>query len=240
MDNIDFSQYSNKWPSHLMVMRHGQSKFNEERELLNKGVLKEHTLDVKNLRTIDTPLSELGKKQAEKTATGLLDSDRTFDVIYTSPFRRAYQTAQIIKERYPKAKFIIEERAREKEFGVIDGMTAPEIQEKYPEEWERIVRLKKYYYRPAGGESYPDVNLRVWSFLTAIRREYEGKRVLVISHGAVMLSFRKVLEKFSEKQLLEINAQNVIKNCATISYVFSPKARPKPRLKLEAYNAVHY
>jgi len=231
---------NNRWPQHLMIVRHGQSKFNEERELINRGVIKEHTADVKNLRTMDTPLSEFGEEQARKTGEGLANAGKEFDVIYCSPFKRAYQTAQIIKKFFPKADFIVDERIREKEFGVIDGLIAKDIQEKLPLEWDRIMRLKKYYYRPAGGESYPDVNLRVWSFLTALRRDHQGEKILVISHEAVMLCFRKVLEKFSEKQLLTINEQNVIKNCATISYVFNPQAKPKPRMKLEAYNSIHY
>lgn len=240
MSNSNFSNYNDRWPAHLMIMRHGQSKFNEERELINRGILKEHTVDVKNLRTMDTPLSTLGEEQAEKTALGLKEAGKHFDVIYASPFKRALQTAQIIRKHFPKAEFIVDERIREKEFGVIDGMIAKDIQEKLPLEWERIMRLKKYYYRPAGGESYPDVNLRVWSFMTALRRDHQGEKVLIVSHEAVMLCFRKVLEKFSENQLLAINEQNVIKNCATISYVFNPKARPKPRMKLEAYNSIHY
>lgn len=240
MLDLDFTDVKNRWPEYLMVLRHGQSKFNEERELINRGIIKEHTFDVKNMRTMDTPLSDLGKKQAEKTAKGLLDSGKEFDVIYASPFKRASQTARIIHKKFPKAAFITDERIREKEFGVIDGLTGEEIKERYPDEWSRIMRMRKYYYRPAGGESYPDVNLRIWSFLMALRRDNYGQKILVVCHEAVMLSFRKVMEKFSEKQLIEINATNAIKNCASISYVFNPKARPKPRMKLEAYNAVHY
>ena len=225
-----------KWPNRLILVRHGQSIYNEQRELINRGIIKTYTNKVKNVRNADLSLSKLGKAQAVKTGKYLKEQYRNFDVIFTSPFKRASGTAKLIAQNFPKTKLIVEERIREKEFGVLDGLTPEELKQVFPYEYERRQKESKYYFRPIGGESYPDVNLRVWSFLSTIVREYSGANILVVCHSAVMLCFRKLLEKFGEKELLEIDKENELKNCAIIAYKYDPALKPKPKLVLEAYN----
>ena len=229
-----------KWPNRLVIVRHGLSIYNEERELINRGVLKTYTRNVKDIRNADVQLSMTGQKQAAKTAIGLKKEYGNFDLIFASPFRRAYHTAKIIAGRFPKARFIIEERVREKEFGIADCLTPEEIKDRFPYEFERKIKEKKYYYRPIGGESYPDVNMRVWSFLTSIIREYSGKNILVVCHSAVMLSFRKLLEKFTEAELLKINQTDDIKNCAILTYEYNPKLGPKSKMILKRRNKIYW
>ena len=192
------------------------------------------------MRDADYPLSATGIEQTRKTARFLKDNGYNFDVIFTSPFERALNTVKIIAEQFPSAKLIIEERIREKEFGIADGLTSDELKKYFPHEYARKQKEKKYYYRPPGGESYPDVNLRLWSFLNTLVREYSQTNVLVVSHSAVMLCFRKLLEKFNEVDLLRIDKEDELKNCALISYRYDPELKPKPKLKLEFYNKVAY
>ena len=150
-----------KWPNCLVLVRHGRSIYNEERELINRGILKTYTRNVKDVRNAVIPLSKKGEEQAKKTAEFLKKNYKYFDLIFTSPFKRAFKTAQIIAKKFPKSRFVIEERIREKEFGVTDGLTTDEIKQLFPYEYERKQKEKKYYYRPIGGESYPDINLRI-------------------------------------------------------------------------------
>lgn len=227
-----------KWPHYLVLVRHGQSIYNEERELVNRGVLKTYSTNVKGVRNADIPLSSRGQKQAEKTALYLKKKYQNFDLIFASPFKRAYDTARIISRQFSQTKFIIEERIREKEFGIADGLTPEELKTIFPYEYKRKQKEKKYYYRPIGGESYPDINLRLWSFLNTLVREHSQKNILVVSHSAMMLGFRKLLEKLSEKELLKIDREDDIKNCAIISYCFDPKLKPKPKLRLDLYNKI--
>ncbi|MDD3101716.1 MAG: phosphoglycerate mutase family protein [Patescibacteria group bacterium] len=229
-----------KWPNRLVIVRHGLSVYNEERELINRGVLKTYTNKVKSVRNADVHLSKIGKKQAFKTGLGLKKDYKSFDLIFASPFKRAQDTAKIIARNFSKTRFVIEERVREKEFGIADGLTAEEIKKIFPYEYERKEKEKKYYYRPIGGESYPDVNLRVWSFLTSIVREYSGKDIMVVCHSAVMLSFRKLMEKFTEAELLKIDREDDIKNCAIIAYQFNPNLKPKPKMALKVYNKIYW
>lgn len=227
-----------KWPEVLVLVRHGQSLFNQEKELINRGILQTHTQRLRHTRNADLPLSTLGKKQAEATAKWLKREYKEFDVIFASPFERAEQTARIIARKFPSARFIVEERLREKEVGVIDGLTTEEVGRLFPHEYERKKKEGKYYYRPSGGESYPDVNLRVWSFLTTLVREHATERILIVSHSVVMLAFRKLLEKLSEAALLKIDQESEIKNCGMIAYRFDPSRKPKPKLGLEFYNKI--
>jgi len=227
-----------KWPDNLVLVRHGLSIYNEERELVNRGVLKTYSSKLKGLRNTDIPLSAKGKYQARKTGSFLAQKYNHFDVIFTSPFKRALDTARLIAKSLPKTKLIIEERVREKEFGIADGLTPEEIKTIFPYEYSRKIKEKKYYYRPIGGESYPDVNLRIWSFLHTLVREYPGKNILVVSHSAVMLCFRKLLEKLTEKQVLDINQNDDVKNCAIVSYCFDPNLKPKPKMRLDIYNKI--
>ncbi|KKS75796.1 MAG: Phosphoglycerate mutase family protein [Candidatus Azambacteria bacterium GW2011_GWA2_42_9] len=227
-----------KWPDNLVLVRHGQSIYNEERELINRGVLKTYTKNIKDVRNADIPLSKKGREQAAKTAEFLKNHYKNFDIIFASPFERALETAKIIAKKFPKSRFIIEERIREKEFGIADGLTADELKTLFPYEYERKQKEKKYYYRPIGGEAFTDVNLRIWSFLNTLVREYPKTNILIVSHSAVMMSFRKLLEKFDEETLLEIDKKDMIKNCAMISYRFDSNLKPKPKLNLEFYNKI--
>src|SRR5262249_17911861 len=78
------------------------------------------------------------------------------------------------------------------------------IEQKYPEEWERQQREGRYYYRALGGESFPDVNLRVHIFLTNLRHNFAGHRILVVCHAIVIWCFRRVLERLGEAELLKL------------------------------------
>lgn len=227
-----------KWPENLALVRHGLSIYNEERELINRGVLQTYSSKIKSLRNADIPLSAKGKYQAQKTGIFLKKKFGHFDAIFASPFKRALDTAKLISKSFGGSAIIIDERIREKEFGISDGLTQEEIKTIFPYEYSRKLKEKKYYYRPIGGESYPDVNLRLWAFLNTLVREYPKKNILVVSHSAVMLCFRKLLEKMTEKQVLDVNQNDDVKNCAIISYRFDPNLKPKPKLKLDIYNKI--
>jgi broad specificity phosphatase PhoE len=186
-----------KWPSQLVIVRHGELERNVAKDVAkSKGA---HTYD-SSLRDMDTPLTEAGNRQARATGEHLA-KEYKFDAIFTSPYQRTMQTAKrILEQMKAKPPLKGEERIREIEFGILDGLTMDGMKTKYPEEFARREREGKYWYRPPGGESRPDVALRVHSFLGALTRDYHRERsVLVVCHSVVVLVFRRLLERWGEE-----------------------------------------
>lgn len=224
-----------KWPDLLIIVRHGQSERNVAKDQAKASGAA--MVWGSNVRDVDTPLTALGIQQA--VATGKFLRDRAaFDVIFSSPYMRTVQTSQHIAEQLTAGpQIVLEERVREIEFGILDGLTRQGIQDRYPEEWVRREREGKYWYRPPGGESRPDVALRVHSFLGALTRDFRRQRVLVVCHSVVVLIFRRLLERWDEAKYLEVDQEDDVLNCGITIYKYDPEVT---RLKLDCYNSVCY
>ena len=131
----------------------------------------------------------------------------------------AWATMQHAMEGWPGApRLVHDERLRERDLGLFDGMTGQGIKETYPEEAERRAAIGKFYYRPPGGESWTDVVLRVRSLLTDVRAEHTGRRVWIFSHQAVIMAFRYLLESLTEQELLRIDGETPLGNCSRTVY----------------------
>ena len=228
-----------KWMNHLVIVRHAESQRNVGKPAAQAaGQLEYHG----NVRDMDVLLTPNGQRQAEATGKYLAGKFR-FDRLFVSPYERTVQTAELMVKHFPyPLEMTLEERVREKEFGILDGLTRKGIAQKYAEEVKRRDRQGKYYYRPPGGESYPDVALRVHSFLGTLVRECRRQSVLVVCHSVVVLTFRRLLERLTEKELLAIDrdpGQDVC-NCSVTWYKFNPSAGEKGRMELRQFNGVHY
>ena len=224
-----------KWPDLLVIVRHGQSERNVAKE--QAKVTGATTVSSNGLRDVDTPLTPLGVQQAIATGKFLRDRD-SFDVIFSSPYMRALQTSQHLVEQMSVApRILLEERVREIEFGILSDLTWQGVRERYPEEWTRREREGKYWYRPPGGESRPDVALRVHSFLGALTRDFRQQKVLVVCHSVVVLIFRRLLERWDETKYLEVDHEDDVLNCSLTTYKYDPEAH---HLKLDSYNTICY
>lgn len=231
-NGVDHDQ---KWPDHLVIVRHGQS----ERNVAKDRAKEHHALEVwsDHVRDVDTPLTALGMDQAAATGRFLRDKFH-FDMIFSSPYLRTIQTArQIMAQMVPEPPIIYEERIREIEFGVLDGLTRDGIQKLYPLEFARKEREGKYWYRPPGGESRPDVALRVHSFLGTLTREYRRKSVLVVCHSVVVLIFRRLLERWDEAQYMKVDSEDDVLNCSITDYRYDAE---KHKLMLDCFNSICY
>ena len=129
----------------------------------------------------------------------------------------------------------MEERIREIEFGILDGLTPRGIKKNYPIEDARRDREGKYWYRPPGGESRPDVSLRVQSFLGTLTRDYRQKSVLIVCHSVVVLIFRRLLERWDERDYLKVDKEEDVKNCSLTAYDYD---RARNKLVLNGYNKI--
>ncbi|MDQ1658616.1 MAG: hypothetical protein QOD41_3699 [Cryptosporangiaceae bacterium] len=188
------------------------------------------------MRDADVELSETGLRQAKALGQWFagLPAERRPGVVMASPYRRARQTAEAAVDGGGLGvPILLDERLRERELGVFDGLTGLGVRERYPEESARRARLGKFYYRPPGGESWCDVALRVRSLLGALGG-YGEARVLLVTHQAVIMNFRYVLEGLTEEALLAEDAGPPLANCSLTRYVRGPSGE----FTLQAYNDV--
>ena len=230
-----------KWPDILWIVRHGESAGNVAREEAEAAGLP--LIDIE-MRDVDVPLSEMGEQQAIALGHWFrsLPEDARPTVVLASPYVRAQETARRVLETagvdHEEITFIMDERLREREFGIFDRLTRVGIQEKYPELAEARKVVGKFYFRPPGGESWCDVILRLRSVIGSITRDYRRERVLVISHQVVVNCFRYLLERMTEEEILAIDKAKEIANCSVTSYEFNPKLGHHGKLELKLYNFV--
>lgn len=213
---------SNRWPARLWIVRHGESAGNVARDRADAAGL--GRIDIA-MRDVEVPLSQAGEAQAR--ALGQWFAQRPEDerpqVVLASPYVRARRTAELIAETggvVPGTPaHCIDERLREREFGVLDRLTRAGIVELFPEEAERRTFLGKFYHRPPGGESWADVILRLRSMLDTLSLHHAGERVLIVGHQVVVLCLRYLLENLDETRILAIDAEKDVLNCGVTEYV---------------------
>jgi 2,3-bisphosphoglycerate-dependent phosphoglycerate mutase len=225
---------SDLWPATLWLVRHGESAGNIAREAaMAAGHL---TVDV-DIRDVDVPLSPRGELQAAALGRWFATMPRGQrpSVILTSPYARAERTASLLNLPVP---IVTDERLREKEFGILDGLTWDGVAARHPEQAALRERLGKFYFRSPGGESWSDVILRLRTIMDTITREYGGERLLVVSHQVVVLCFRYILERLSETEILDIDRDVEVANCSVTTYAFDPSHGVRGGLALREFNFV--
>jgi broad specificity phosphatase PhoE len=232
---------SERWPDTLWIARHGESAGNVARDAAHRAKAARIALEG---RDVDVPLSRLGEEQSRSLGrwfAGMPEDERP-EVVLCSPYRRARQTAALVHEAggLPVAPqdFVVDERLREKEFGVLDGLTTLGIRDVHPDQAEFRRILGKFYHRPPGGESWCDVILRLRSALDTISLHHCGQRVLIVGHQVVVLCMRYLLENMTEEKILAIDREADVPNCGITEYRFDPGLGTRGALKLHRYNFV--
>jgi len=211
------------WPDRLLLVRHGESAGNVARDLAEAAG--HERIDIDD-RDMDVGLSPNGERQADALGSWLGDrSDEAPTVVLASPYVRARQTAERAVARSGlDLEVVLDERLREREFGVLDRLTHKGIEAQFPEESAARSRLGKFYHRPPGGESWCDVGLRVRSALDSMSREHAGERVLLVAHQVVIFMFRYVIEHLDENQILDISRREELVNCSVTTFARSTDA----------------
>jgi 2,3-bisphosphoglycerate-dependent phosphoglycerate mutase len=131
----------------------------------------------------DTALSPLGILQSERlrdrlAATGEIAAD----VLISSTFKRARQTAEIIAPAL-RLPILFDDDVQELRDGVAEGMHVEEYRAKFGE-----VNFRETPFRqiaPAG-ENWGQFVLRAASALDRIIRQHEGKTIVIVCHGGVI------------------------------------------------------
>lgn len=151
----------------LIIVRHAKSIWNAERRL--QGIM-------------DIDLHPIGYQQAEALAERL--ATEHFHAIYSSDLKRAYQTAECIA-RKTGHQIITHEGLRERNFGILQGLTGQEIAERYPQDWERFRRWDPDYVVPEG------VSLREFyesgiDCFENIAQLHPDERLVIVTHGGLL------------------------------------------------------
>jgi len=228
-----------RWPDRLWVVRHGESSGNVARDAAHEAnLLRIET----GGRDADVPLSPLGERQSSALGRwfAAMPPGERPGVVLVSPYVRARQTAALVHAAGGTAAspddFVVDERLREREFGILDRLTRQGIEQEHPDQAEFRRALGKFYHRPPGGESWCDVILRLRSALDTVALHHGGARVLVVAHQVVVLCMRYLVERMTEEQILAVDAEGDVVNCGVTEYAFDPGRGAGGGMSLRQYN----
>ncbi len=194
----------------LILTRHGESTGN----LAHQAVLgtDAEEVDIPE-RDADIPLSDKGRAQAAALGRWLeaLPEDERPTTVISSPYVRALDTARIAlaETSFATPRIRIDERIRDREMGVLQGLTARGVQNRFPGEADRLRHLGKFYHRPPGGESWADLALRLRSFYRDLQAAAPGGRALVVAHDAIVVMTRYLVEELTEQEIMEIEKEPI-------------------------------
>ena len=151
----------------LFLIRHGQSAGNAE------GRFGGHSA---------TPLSELGFEQARITAKAL--AKENINAIYSSDLLRAVQTAKPLAKLLD-LEIITNPAFRERNVGVLEGLTFDESKESFPNDYYALVN-RNIHHVITEGESYHHLLARITGELRDIIRKHRGQRIAIFTHTGAL------------------------------------------------------
>ena len=198
--NLQLSKGLNMY---LYILRHGTTKWNMEHLIQGQT---------------DTELDEFGRLMASETAHGLKKAGIAFDRVYTSPLKRAYETARIVA---PDTEITSDDRLKELSFGFMDGgkvevMSADEncpfrYFKTAPDKYEEEVR--KLGCGNDAPETLSNLCVRAKSFLQEVIEPMADseERILISTHGA--LSKALLMHIRGESDLGKFWGEGLLSNC---------------------------
>ena len=151
----------------LIAIRHGETEWNCE------GRYQGH---------LNSALNQEGLAQAE--ALGERLATERFDLLLSSDLGRALQTATAIARRSGH-EVVIEPRLRERRMGIFQGLTAAEVQARYPDEYARFSSRDPDYVIPQG-ESVRQLFARSVACFTELVERHAGLTLAAVTHGGVL------------------------------------------------------
>lgn len=151
----------------LLLIRHGETLWNQQHRMQGQH---------------DSPLTPTGLQQARQLAARLAKT--SFTTLYSSDLGRAHQTARCIADACGH-EVIADAGLRERGFGIFEGLTNREIEQRHPEDYVLFASRRPDYAMP-GGESAAQFRERVVTTLDRIAQRHNGETIVVVSHGLVL------------------------------------------------------
>lgn len=164
-------------PRSFYFLRHGETDWNKEHRL--QGF-------------VDVPLNCTGREQARQAVPFL--RSQAIDRIFSSPLKRALETACIINEILRKP-LETDDRLKEKHFGLYEGKTKEDI-EKWKLEnlaYSFIVEQETGSPRPPEGETYQSFHGRIFDFACDVLNRFPDENILFVAHGGVYRALCRAL-----------------------------------------------
>ena len=180
----------------LYLIRHGVTDQNKKRCLQGRS---------------DIELNEQGRELARITAEGLRDVN--FDLIFTSPLKRAYETAEIIRKDR-EIPLIPREELLEISCGAYEGLCFGQENYNIPDkDFMNFFHKPQEYITPPEGESFEQVIARTGEFLEELKKnpDYHDKTILLSTHGCAL---KAVLANITKVSIADFWGEGVHKNCA--------------------------
>jgi broad specificity phosphatase PhoE len=173
----------------LFVIRHAQTAANDQHVTLGK---------------LDWSLNPFGIQQAQNLANKI--SNQKFDLIITSPLKRAQQTAELINQGI-KLTLLEDPLLEERDFGEMSGLTWEEFCEQYPELAKSNTR--DFQANLPRGETIAQVENRVREFITKLKQSYPDKTILIVTHTGIIRILKRLLLSHSETESRKNDPDNL-------------------------------
>lgn len=166
------------------VCRHGEAENNAKMIISSRADNPHH-------------LTDKGKKQAEDAGKWL--ASKRIDLIFTSPFIRTRETAEIIAKKLgiDKKKIISESSICEINAGVWNGKAFNDFVTSFEHE-------NRFTETPDGGENYADIKKRMGDFLYNLEKKYEGKNILIVSHDTPLFLLDAAAQGLDREQAIAL------------------------------------
>ena len=165
----------------LFVIRHGETVFNAENRFQGH---------------CDSRLTETGRRQV--SSLGPRMARMAFDTLISSDLGRAQETASIIS-KYTGHSVQTDSRLRERHYGVLEGLTLPEINAGYADVMERLDANDPEYVIPEG-ESHRQHYQRNLAAIEELKTGKFGSKVALVVHGGVLDSLFRYVAGLPLKQ----------------------------------------
>jgi probable phosphoglycerate mutase len=159
----------------ILLVRHGQDEDNAEYRINGRR---------------DCPLTDLGRTQAKATGESLRGNH--IDCIYSSPLKRAFETATIISQILGISQVNVDGDLIERDYGILTGRPPSEIRTVAKE--IRESNNFRYILESEGIEPYPELWRRAGAALSRIQARHEGQTVLIVAHNEIMKMIRSNFE----------------------------------------------
>ena len=175
----------------IYIVRHGETDWNKEHRIQGHQ---------------DIPLNDKGRLDAKEAKDKL--KDIKFDVVFSSPLKRAYETAKIITDN----KIIIDKRLIERNNGKLEGCNNWDIINSIPWNEETVI---EYDVEPIS-----EIRKRTNEFLDYVMDKYQDKNVLIVTHAGNGIQIRCYFE--GEPENGDYGSYR-IGNCEVLEYNNSKK-----------------